>query len=87
MTTTNKRLLKMTDEEIIRIFDSPIGNCAYPRCGKEVRGSQRHIMVGRKVYHEYCYDVFFGDGLICSPGRRGIGVVMLDEIDAEALTA
>lgn len=78
-----KRFLQLSDAELRAMFDKPIGKCAYAPCGKEVRPSQEHRTVPHGIYHEDCYFDALGNFVeahpICSPGRRGVGVVLLDE--------
>lgn len=84
-------LLKMSRQDLIKMFDKPIGACAYDKCGKEVTTLDSHTMMSDgRVYHSDCYWEALGEEIekhpICSPGRRGIGGVALDESDLEVVT-
>ena len=78
---TGKQLAQMSDEEIRIMFDKPVGNCLYAKCGKEVMSSESKRYVPTGVYHEDCYFSEWGDEVerhpICSSRRRGIGGIII----------
>lgn len=78
-----KKFLSLSDEELSRAFDKPIGICAYSQCKKEVRSLQEYQIVPAGIYHEDCYWDELGDEIeknpICNPSRMGIGRCSLNK--------
>lgn len=81
MAIQGKQLVQMSDEEIRRLFDKPIGTCIYEKCGKPVMSSEAYRVVPAGVYHDDCYFEAWGDEVekhhICV-GRRGIRGINLE---------
>ena len=90
MAITARQLVNMTGEDVRKMFDKPLGLCIYSKCRQEVRGSQGYRAVPSGIYHTDCYWNEWGDEVekhpISSPGRRGIGGIMLDDSDLEFLS-
>lgn len=82
-----RQFVAMSDEDLMRMMDKPIGVCLYSKCGKPVMSSDEKRLVPSGVYHEDCYFNEWGEEIernpICNLGRRGIGVVVLDKSDLE----
>lgn len=70
-----KKFMSLSDEDIRKVFDKPIGECAYSQCGKEVRGLDQYRKVPAGIYHEDCYWNEIGEEIernpIYSPRRIG----------------
>ena len=82
--------LEQTQEILARYGEGRheiVGTCAYLQCGKPVGRREGRTFVGSRVFHTDCYWNEFGDEVekhpICSPRRKGIGGIMLDDFDLE----
>jgi len=79
--------MNLSPEELRKMFDRPIGKCAYDKCGKIVTSLQEHRVTPGGVYHTDCYFEAWGDEVEQHPigaGRIGVMGSNLTESDLEA---